>query len=152
MSTFLLYYFPYYEQEQIPDQNWRGKSHPIFFYVRSRGIQNSVKDQFLVLFYKPNGITEFWMIGYGKMQISYHEIPIIQEMIGSGSILKKKSVIGFGSSFFTNDLIYLDESSITLLFKTSEDFISYLKKFMHKNEMKKRVQSSNFFGRMLVPF
>ena len=151
MSTFPLYYFPYQEQEQIPDQNWGGKSHPIFFYVRSRGIQNSVKDQFLVLFYKPNGITEFWMIGYGKMQISYHEIPIIQEMIGSGSI-KKKSVIGFGSSFFTNDLIYLDESSITLLFKTSEDFISYLKKFMHKNEMKKIVQSSNFFGRMLVPF
>ena len=65
---------------------------------------------------------------------------------------EKKSVIGFGSSFFTNDLIYLDESSITSLFKTSEDFISYLKKFMHKNEMKKRVQSSNFFGRMLVPF
>ena len=50
-------------------------------------------------------------------------------------------MIGFGSSFFTNDLIYLDESSITLLFKTSEDFISYLKKFMHKNEMKKRVQN-----------
>ena len=73
-------------------------------------------------------------------------------MIGSGSILKKKSVIGFGSSFFTNDLIYLDESSNTLLFKTSEDFISYLKKFMHKNEMKKEFRTLGAFLILLTKY